>query len=107
MLKMYRGLPTGFQVRHLFATGVVDDVLTANTYASAEEFKACVTVNPSVPTLGLVLEKELTRTEQKTLGYEPKHMAHSDTSEYMMRSTWPRITFTDESIPVTDTRGSE
>ena len=63
-----------FQARHLFATGMVDDVLVANAYASDEELEACAAVNPSILTFGLVLEKELTETEQKILDYGPKHV---------------------------------
>ncbi len=63
-LEMHRGLPLDFQVRHLFALGNVDDILIANAYASEEEMKACAGVNPSVLTFGLLLEKELTETEQ-------------------------------------------
>lgn len=103
-LEMHRGLPVDFQVRHLFATGMVDDVLIANAYASDEELKACAAVNPSILTFGLVLEKELTGTEQKILDYEPKHVVRGDMSEYMIRSTWPRVTFANESIPAANTR---
>ena len=54
-LEMHRGLPMDFQARHLFATGMVDDVLVANAYASDDELKACAAVNPSILTFGLSL----------------------------------------------------
>ena len=66
-------------------------MLVANAYASDEELKACAAVNPSILTFGLVLEKELTETEQKILDYGPKHVVRGDMSEYMIRSTWPRM----------------
>ena len=72
-LEMHRGLPMDFQARHLFATGMVDDVLVANAYASDEELKACAAVNPWILTFGLVLEKELTETEQKITGPSRQH----------------------------------
>ena len=103
-LEMHRGLPLDFQVRHLFATGMIDDVLIANAYATDEELNACAAVNPSILTFGIELEKELTDTERQILDYEPKHVVRGDISEYMIRSTWPRVTFADQSIPAANTR---
>lgn len=103
-LEMHRGLPLDFQVRHLFAAGGVDDILIANAYASEEELKACADVNPSVLTFGLMLEKELTNTEQAVLDFAQGHVVRGDMSEYMLRSTWPRLTFAKESIPAANTR---
>lgn len=102
-LEMHRGLPVDFQARHLFATGMVDDVLIANAYASDAELKACADINPGILTFGLVLEKELTPVEQQILDYEPKHVVRGDMSEYMIRSTWPRVTFADASVPAANT----
>lgn len=103
-LEMHRGLPLDFQVRHMFATGMVDDVLIANAYATDEELKACTAINPSILTFGIKLEKELTGIEKQILYYEPKHVVRGDMSEYMIRSTWPRETFADQSIPAANTR---
>ena len=38
-LEMHRDLPVDTAARHLFATGLVDDVLIANCYASEEELR--------------------------------------------------------------------
>lgn len=103
-LEMHRGLPLDFQVRHLFATGGVDDVLIANAYASREELERCASINPCILTFGIQLEKELTETERKILYYRPKHVARGDMSEYMVRSAWPRETFADQSVPPANTR---
>ncbi len=103
-LEMHRDRPVDFQVRHLFATGMVDDVLIANAYATDRELEACGAVNPSILTFGLELEKELTPTEAAILDYEPKHVVRGDLSEYMIRSTWPRVTYADRSVPAGNTR---
>lgn len=103
-LEMHRGLPIDAQVRHLFATQMVDDVIIANAYASEEELKACAQVEPGILTFGVELEKELTDTEKKIFYYEPKHVIRGDMSEYMVRSAWPRVTFANESIPAANTR---
>lgn len=98
-LESHRDLPLDFQVRHLFATGMVDDVLIANAYASDQELEACAAAHPSVLTFALELEKELTGTEREILYYEPGHVVRGDMSEYMLRSAWPRVTFADRPIP--------
>ncbi|WP_024347608.1 DUF871 domain-containing protein [Lacrimispora indolis] len=103
-LEMHRGLPVDFQVRHLFATGSVDDVLIANAYATDEELNACAALNPSILTFGIQREKELTQTESQILDYELKHVVRGDMSEYMIRSSGPRVTFADRSIPAANTR---
>lgn len=102
-LEMHRGLPVDFQVRHLFADGLVDDVLIANAYASEEELKACAMANPAVLTFGIELEKELTPTERDIL-YYGSHVVRGDMSEYMLRSTWTRVYFADRSVPAANTR---
>ena len=101
---MHRGLPLDFQVRHLFAMGNVDDILIANAYASEEEMKACAGINPSVLTFGLCLEKKLTKTEQAVLDFSKGHVVRGDMSDYMLRSTWPRTVFAEDSIPPENTR---
>lgn len=103
-LEMHRGLPIDAQVRHLFATRMVDDVIIANAYASEEELKSCAAVNPGMLTFGIILEKELTKEERDVLYYAPKHIVRGDLSEYMIRSTMPRVTFAAESIPPANTR---
>lgn len=103
-LEMHRGLPIDAQVRHLMAAGAVDDVIIANAYASEEELKACGQVASGVLTFGLKLEKELTREERDVLYYEKGHVFRGDISEYMVRSTWPRVTFAHVSIPAANTR---
>lgn len=103
-LEMHRGLPADFQTRHLFATGLADDVILANAYGSEEELKTCASVNPSVLTFSMIPEKELTETERKILYFEEGHVVRGDMSEYMLRSTWPRVTFAGESIPAANTR---
>lgn len=103
-LELHREKPVDFQVRHLFATGMIDDVLIANAYASDQELAACANLNPSILTFGIVLEKELTPVEAAILDYEPKHVVRGDLSEYMVRSAWPRVTFAAESVPAANTR---
>lgn len=103
-LEMHRGLPIDAQVRHLFATRMVDDVIIANAYASEEELKACASVTPGKLMFGICLEKDLTETERCILHYEDQHVIRGDLSSYMIRSTWPRVAFAEREILPGNTR---
>ncbi len=83
---------------------MVDDVIIANAYASEEELKACASVTPGKLMFGLCLEKELTETEREILYFDRQHAIRGDISEYMIRSTWPRVVFADKAIPPANTR---
>ncbi|MCI9558744.1 MAG: DUF871 domain-containing protein [Lachnospiraceae bacterium] len=103
-LEMHRETPVDFQVRHMFATGMVDDVLIANAYATKEELEACGAANPFVLTFGICLEKELTPAEKAVLHFNQGHVVRGDMSEYMLRSTMTRVVYASEDIPAANTR---
>lgn len=102
-LEMHRDLPIDLQARHLFATGLVDDVLIANCFASEEEMTELAKIEPGKLTFKVDLEGELAPAEEKIL-YEHLHFVRGDMNEYAARSTMPRITFKDASIPPRNTR---
>lgn len=106
-LEMHRGLPIDLQVRHLFATRMIDDVIIANAYASEEELRACSRVVPGLLTFGIELEKELTSVEREILYYSKQHANRADVGEYMVRSTAPRNDYAKASIPADNTRDME
>ncbi|MCF0258446.1 MAG: DUF871 domain-containing protein [Erysipelotrichaceae bacterium] len=101
-LEIHRDLPAETAARHLFATGLVDDVLVANCYASEEELAALAALDPDVLTFRIELEKELTDVEEAIL-YDYSHVVRGDFSDYMARSTMPRITYASSSIPAANT----
>lgn len=102
-LEMHRDLPVSVAARHLFATGVVDDVIISNCFASEEEMKVLSKIDPGTLTFTLEEEIELSDVEAKIV-YEHTHYARGDMSDYMARSTIPRLTFAKESIPARNTR---
>lgn len=102
-LEMHRDLPVDTAARHLFATGLVDDVLIANCYASEDELKNLSLLDPSLLTFRIKREYTLSCTEEKIL-FEPLHFVRGDVSDYMVRSTQPRIMYADKSIPAANTR---
>lgn len=102
-LEMHRDLPMNVQARHLFAMGCVDDVIIANCYASEEELKTLADLKPGILTFKIAFEKELQESERKII-YEHDHFVRGDMSEYMARSTFPRVTYANESVKPENTR---
>lgn len=102
-MEMHRDLPIDVQARHLFATRLVDDVIIANAYASEAELESLSRVNPNKLTFKIDYEAEVGETESKIL-YEHPHFVRGDMSEYMARSTMPRVTYAAESVPAKNTR---
>lgn len=102
-LEMHRDLPIDVQVRHLFATNQVDDVIIANCYASEEELKTLSKINSGILTFSIDYEKKLQSSEYKII-HEHEHYVRGDMSEYMARSTMPRVTFKDETVKAENTR---
>lgn len=102
-MEMHRDLPIDVQARHLFATRLVDDVIIANAYATQEELEALSRVEPGKLTFKIDFEAPLQETEAKIL-YEHLHFVRGDMSEYMARSTMPRVTFANESVPAKNVR---
>lgn len=102
-LESHRDLPLDAQARLLIAEGNVDDILIANCYPSEEELEAIWRLQPGILNLKPVLERPLQETERKIL-FEHPHFVRGDMSEYSARSTQPRITFADSSIPAENCR---
>ncbi len=97
-LEMHRGLPMDLQARHLYATGVVDDVLVANCFATEEELRRLAEVNPGKLTIRIELEENISDVEKEII-FDFPHFVRGDMSEYMARSTMSRIVYKDASIP--------
>lgn len=103
-LEMHRYLPISAQVRYLFATRMIDDVIIANQFPSDEEMQICSKITPGMLTFQIDFETELTPVEKDITYYKDIHVIRGDMSEYMIRSTMPRITFADAEIPPKNTR---
>lgn len=102
-LEMHRNLPLDLQARHLFATGLVDDVIIANCYPSEEEMNAIASINPGVLTLKVKFDENATHIE-KEIALTFNHFVRGDMSDYMARSTMSRIAYANADIPPANTR---
>lgn len=97
-LEMHRNLPIEVQAKHLFATGVIDDVIIANAFASEEELKALSNVNRDMLEFNVELIDGI-RDLDKKIVLEEFHFNRGDASEYMVRSTQSRVKYKGESFP--------
>lgn len=112
---VHEGLPTlesdrnrsiASQVTHLRLTNMIDDVIIGNAYANEEELKAAAEAfNNPFPVLHVDLKPGLTETERKIILKDP-HLYRGDASDYLLRDTKPRITYSKESIPAHDNKGT-
>ena len=100
---MHRDLPIDLQARHLFATGLVDDVLISNCFPSDQELEALSQIYPNVLGIKVECEKDLEEVEKKIL-FEHIHEVRVDRNPYAARSTSPRRTFKNASIPPKNTK---
>lgn len=103
-LEMHRGKPISFQVRHLFATRMIDDVIIGNAFATDEELIACSKVDPRILTFDIEFEREITSVERDILYFEDMHIIRGDFNEYMFRNISTRGVFKGESIEPINTR---
>ncbi|RAL22685.1 DUF871 domain-containing protein [Thermoflavimicrobium daqui] len=97
-LEMHRDLPIEVQAKHLYATGLIDDVIIANAYASEEELKALSQVNRDIITLNVELVEGISDIERKIV-LEEFHFYRGDVSEYLIRSTQSRVKYKAENFP--------
>ena len=93
-----RKRPVDLQMRHLIASGLVDDVIVGNSFASEEELAAMAAVDTSRVTMNLDLVEGITDTELKVI-FDETHTTRGDASAYMLRSSMHRGHYRDASIP--------
>ncbi len=96
--EMHRDLPIDLQVRHLIATELIDDIIIGNCFATEEELKAIAAVALNKISMRVDLVPEITEQEKKVVtGY--RHFTRVDASEYMLRSSMPRLDCRDIAFP--------
>ncbi|WP_066871708.1 DUF871 domain-containing protein [Clostridium mediterraneense] len=101
-LEEHRELPITVQAKHLFATGLIDDVIIANSFASEEELKALSELNKEMLEFTVELNDEI-RDIEKTIVLDEFHFNRGDNSEYMARSTQSRVKYKGTAFPAYNT----
>jgi len=85
-LEMHRNLPITTQAKHLWATGLIDDVIIGDGYASEEQIRSLAQLNPHMIQLDVKLENDINEIE-KGIAVDTRHYRRGDLTEYMVRST--------------------
>lgn len=101
-LEDHRGLPIDAQIRQLVAHPDIDDIIISNAYPTEAELAAIGKVDLNHLQFKVALNDRVTAVERKII-FEHEHHVRGDMSEYMARSTIPRITYQDADIPAHDT----
>ncbi|KUO72975.1 MAG: outer surface protein [Clostridia bacterium BRH_c25] len=91
-LEEHRDLPVEVQAKDLFITGLIDDIILANAFASDTELKALGSLDRELLTLNVALVEDIPDTEKKIV-LDELHFNRGDISEYMIRSTQSRIKY--------------
>lgn len=102
-LESHRDKDIVTQAKSLFNTGLIDDVIIANCFASEDELKALSKMNKDVLELRVELMDNLTPIEEKIV-LDECHFNRGDVSEYMIRSTQSRVKYKGEFFESKNTR---
>ena len=98
-LEMHRNLAAHVQLKHYVAMGTIDNFLVSNCYPTDEELGSLSKVNLSMLNLNISFADSVTDTERKIILNE-LHYNRGDISEYVVRSTQPRVKYRGTHFPV-------
>lgn len=101
-LEEHRVLPIDVQAKHFIATGLIDDIIIANAFASEDELKALSELNKDKLIFNMDFHETATELDKKIV-LEEFHQNRGDVSEYMLRSSQSRVKYTGESFPPVNT----
>lgn len=91
-LEEHRSLPVSVQAKDLFNTGLIDDVILANAFASESELISLGGLDKDLLTLNIELTEGIPDIE-KSIILDELHFNRGDVSEYMIRSTQSRVKY--------------
>lgn len=103
-MEIDRSLPIATQVNHLVLTGLIDDIIIGNAFASEEELAAVSRAFfANYPQIGIDTQN-LSVTEKKAL-FDNTHLYRGDQSEYLLRDSITRVVYKDVKIEPHDNQG--
>ena len=100
-LELHRHLPVEVQAKHLFATGLIDDVIIGNAYASDEELEILGNLNRYQLELAVEFTDQASEVE-KTIVLTEQHFRRGDITDQVVRSTEVRKKYQNEKNPSHD-----
>lgn len=88
----HRYLPIHVQAKDFINTGLIDDIIISNCFASEDEMKSLASINKNILELTIEVDENLPEVERKIL-FDELHYCRGDMSEYMIRSTQSRVKY--------------
>lgn len=105
-LESHRDLSLEVQAKHLLMSGVIDDIIIGNAFASDNELKRLAKLKRYIPTYNVHLNSEISQLE-KEIALEEPHFNRGDVSDYVIRSTQSRVKYKGHSFPPYNTKDIE
>ena len=105
-VEIHRGLPIDFQARHLLACREIDDIIIGNAFASEEELASLGSLDLAQPGMKVSCEEGLSSVEEE-IAFHRVHWDRQDASDFILRSSAPRVEFGNTSIPVRPVEDAE
>lgn len=103
-LESHRYLPVDVATKHFFATGLIDDVIIGNAYASDEELQAMGAVNRYQTELTIEWVAGVQEVE-KEIVLKEQHFRRGDITHQVVRSTEVRKKYKGQANPPHDNEG--
>ncbi|MGL4911912.1 MAG: DUF871 domain-containing protein [Romboutsia sp.] len=91
-LEIHRNLPIDVQAKHMIALDCINDIIISNCYPTDDELDALGSMRKDLVEFDIVLNENTPEIEKKIL-FEELHFNRGDVSEYMIRSTQPRVKY--------------
>lgn len=90
------------QAKYFIATGLIDDIIISNAFASEEELKNLSEIYKPYVIFDIELEKDLTDDEEDILNYF--HQNRQDANDIIIRSSFGRIDKKNANIPESNSK---
>lgn len=98
-LEDHRDMDIASQVRYMLLTGLIDDIIIGNAYATEDELKSMAAVySDTHPSLTVELSTDISDIEHSIV-LDELHSYRGDRSAYMLRSSLPRFKHKNSDIP--------
>lgn len=104
-LEILRNMRIDSQYKFYIATGLIDDTIIGNSFASEEELKLLSKVDQN-PIISFRLEKDSIKNNteiENTILFNNPHFRRGDTNDYSVRSTQSRVKYKSEDFTAHNT----
>ena len=91
-MEEHRKFPIDVQGKDLINTGLIDDIIISNCFASEEELKSLASINRELLEFNIEIYENIPEIERSIL-LDELHFSRGDISEYMIRSTQSRVKY--------------